>query len=143
MGASNDSERERIIRVTVDERTHPGLADAVADRMWSWGVRGVEEQTLADGRQQLSTSVGNHGDSIARALASLDPSWHWSVDDVVREVDVREADGGWACEVRLASRVFDVMIGPGRAVPTVKCRADGGLPAKPGREYAVTSVRER
>jgi len=82
MGASNDSERERIIRVTVDERTNPGLADAVADRMWSWGVRGVEEQTLDDGRQQLSTSVGNHGDSIARALSSLDPSWHWSVDDV-------------------------------------------------------------
>lgn len=82
MSPSNASDRERIIRVTVDERSHPGLADAVADRMWSWGVRGVEERTLDDGRQQLSTSVGNHGDSIARALSSLDPSWQWSVDDV-------------------------------------------------------------
>ena len=73
---------ERIIRVTVDERSHPGLTDVVADRMWSWGVRGIEEQTLNDGRQQLSTSVGNHANSITRALASLDPSWSWSVDDV-------------------------------------------------------------
>jgi len=88
MSRSSHTDHERIIRVTVDERSHPGLADLVADRMWSWGVRGVEERTLDDGHQQLSTSVGNHGDSIARALSTLDPSWNWSVDDV----DATQAD---------------------------------------------------
>ncbi|MEM1334055.1 MAG: 50S ribosomal protein L11 methyltransferase, partial [Actinomycetota bacterium] len=69
---------ERLISVTVST----DLVERVSDRMWSWGVRGVEEAVLDDGSVRLSTSVGNQGDAIARALGTLDPSWQWSVDDV-------------------------------------------------------------
>lgn len=67
----------------------------------------------------------------------------WSVDDVERSVSLAEHDGGWRCEVRVAGRSWVVVVAPGRAVPTITCRADGGLPAKPGTEYQVVSVRER
>ena len=42
--------------------------------------------------------------------------------------------------VSLASR-FDCEIEVGRDIPTITCRADGGLPAKPGREYRVVSLQ--
>lgn len=67
----------------------------------------------------------------------------WAVDDLAREIDVDEIDGGWHCTVLMADRTFDVIVQPGRAVPTVACRADGGLPAKPGKEFRVGSVSER
>ncbi|MEL6890792.1 MAG: 50S ribosomal protein L11 methyltransferase [Actinomycetota bacterium] len=69
---------EQLIRVTVDL----DLAEVVADRMWSWGVRGVEEFPADDGQVTLSTSVGNDRSAIARALSSLNPSWSWSVDTI-------------------------------------------------------------
>ena len=34
-----------------------------------------------------------------------------------------------------------VTVEPGRDIPTIACRADGGLPAKPAREWRVTDVR--
>lgn len=33
-----------------------------------------------------------------------------------------------------------VRVEPGREIPTIACRADGGLPAKPGREWRVVDV---
>ena len=34
-----------------------------------------------------------------------------------------------------------VTVEPGRDIPTIACRADGGLPAKPAREWRVADVR--
>ena len=67
----------------------------------------------------------------------------WSVDDVARDVEVHEADDGWHCTVSIAEQVWDVEVARGRAVPTIACRAEGGMPAKPGKEFRVTSVRRR
>lgn len=36
-----------------------------------------------------------------------------------------------------------VTVAPGREIPTIACRADGGLPAKPGREWLVTGLRRQ
>lgn len=81
------------------------------------------------------------GQVAERAVfASIDD---WAVDDVARDVRVTALDDGWACEVVVAGRRFDVQVARGRAVPTISCRAEGGLPAKPGKEYSVRSCSER
>lgn len=69
---------ERTIIVTVD----PPLADLVTDRLWQLGVRAVTEVDLPDGRVEVSTSVGNDDDAIARALGVLDPAWRVEVRDL-------------------------------------------------------------
>ncbi len=69
---------ERTIVVTVDA----SLADLVTDRLWQLGVRAVSEVGLPDGRAEVSTSVGNDGDAIARALGALDPAWSVEVRDL-------------------------------------------------------------
>lgn len=52
------------------------LADLVTDRMWQWGVHAVSETDVGNGVAEVSTSVGNDHDAIARARATLDPTWH-------------------------------------------------------------------
>jgi len=69
---------ERTIVVTVDAL----LADIVTDRLWQLGVRAVSEVELPDGTAEVSTSVGNDDDAIARALSALDPSWPAEVRDL-------------------------------------------------------------
>lgn len=68
----------RTIVVTVDE----AVADLVTDRMWQWGVQAVSEAGLGDGMVQVTTSVGADDAAIARAVASLDPTWSVEVRDV-------------------------------------------------------------
>ena len=60
----------RMISVTVPD----DLAELAADRMWQWGVRGIEESAGTDGDVTLRTTVGSDGDAIAQALGTLDPS---------------------------------------------------------------------
>jgi len=72
------SEFERTIVVTVD----PATADLVTDRLWQLGVRAVSEVDCNDGRVEVSTSVGNDDQAIARALAALDPVWQFAVRDL-------------------------------------------------------------
>ncbi len=58
--------------------------------------------------------------------------WEWRPDSVSVDEDtviVRGTTGSYRVEVR-----------PRRVVPTVSCRADGGLPAKTWTEYEVTGV---
>lgn len=74
----------RLIRVVVE----PHVADVVSDRFWQLGVRAVSESTHPDGRVEVSSSVGDDDAAIARAVATFDPSWTWSVD----EVDAAPAD---------------------------------------------------
>ena len=60
-------------------------ADLAADRLWTLGVRGIEERDCGDagngtGRSgravvELRTSVGEDDAAIARAVSALDPGW--------------------------------------------------------------------
>ncbi len=116
-----------------------------------WGFVSVEEMAAILDRDGPPSAVAERcrgwmgaapvGQVAERAVfAAVDD---WSFDDVPRTVRVDDADDGWECTVEVVDRVFDVRVEPGRAVPTIKCRAEGGLPAKPGREYVAVSVVER
>lgn len=75
----------QVVVVTVPH----DMAEIVADRMWQWGVQAVSETRVAGGRTEISTSVGNDRDAIARAISTLDPSWHVErrdVDDSIAQV---------------------------------------------------------
>ncbi|MFN3215723.1 MAG: sucrase ferredoxin [Acidimicrobiales bacterium] len=75
----------------------------------------------------------------------------WSLDEASREITVldsaRDASPGTATvQVRAtwpdgAIAIYEVGVATVREVPTIACREPGGLPAKPGREYGVTSLR--
>ena len=116
-----------------------------------WGFVSVEEMGLIVDRDGSPAAVAERcrgwmgvepvGQVAERAVfAAIDD---WSVDDVTRHVEVREADDGWHCTVAIAEQVWEVDVDRGRAVPTIACRADGGMPAKAGKEFRVASVRRR
>lgn len=116
-----------------------------------WGFVSVEEMGRIIDRDGSPADVADRcrgwmgvepvGQVAERAVfAAIDD---WAVDDVPRAVEIHEADGGWRCTVTIADQAWDVEVERGRAVPTVACRADGGLPAKPGKEFRVTSVQRR
>lgn len=113
--------------VTADEMVtildRDGVPSLVTDRCRGW--MGAE-------------SVGQVAERAVFAVVD-----DWSLDDLGRVVTVAEMGDGWDCTVDVAGRIFDVRVESGRAVPTIKCRAEGGLPAKPGREYVVASLSER
>lgn len=68
----------------------------------------------------------------------------WSFDTLPRQVEVvAEADGVSTVLVRCDGRRWEVEVAVGREVPTIACGEPGGLPAKPGREYRVTRIREQ
>lgn len=62
------------------------------------------------------------------------PRWTEVIDVAAERTTVRVSVG----EGRLRSWLAEVVVG--REIPTIACRAPGGLPAKPGREYAVLSL---
>lgn len=64
-----------------------------------------------------------------------------SFDTRVRDVAVDETDSGWSCNVSDGQKSWSVQVEPGRAIPTIACREPGGLPAKPAREFIVTTVK--
>ena len=68
----------------------------------------------------------------------------WPLEDLARQVSFAPAGSGWQVEVVAAEagRAWTVSVEAGRTVPTVACRALGGLPAKPATEFTVTDVRE-
>lgn len=91
---SDDRAVERTIVVTVDS----SLAEIVTDRLWQLGVRAVSEVPLPDGRAEVSTSVGNDDDAIARALDALDGAWTVEVRDLdatIVQVDPRFLSPTW------------------------------------------------
>lgn len=69
---------ESMIRVTVET----DVADLVCDRFWQLGVRAVSEIDLADGRVEISSSVGNDLTAIERATATFDAAWEFRIDEV-------------------------------------------------------------
>lgn len=66
----------------------------------------------------------------------------WSIDGSDRQVEVEVADEAASCTVTLPTigQRWRVELRLGRLVPTIACRAPGGLPAKPGWEYEVLAV---
>lgn len=63
----------------------------------------------------------------------------WSIGDHPHSVDIVDSgDDWWTVEVTTARAVYRADVQVGRVVPTIACRAAGGLPAKPGTEYALT-----
>lgn len=74
----------------------------------------------------------------------------WSFDQAIREITVLDSAGEanhGAATVRVGAVwpdgtavTYDVGVATVREVPTIACREPGGLPAKPGREYGITSL---
>lgn len=63
----------------------------------------------------------------------------WDIDSRDRHVEiVASGDDWWTVEVTTPIATYRADIQIGRMVPSIACRAVGGLPAKPGREYALT-----
>lgn len=116
-----------------------------------WGFVTADEMAAIVARNGLPSSFADRcrgwmgADSVGQVaeravFAVVDD---WSMDDVARTVTSTEIGDGWDCTVEVVDRVFDVRVESGRPVPTITCRADGGLPAKLGREYVVTALSER
>ncbi len=69
----------------------------------------------------------------------------WPLDAMAREVNLRPTADAWEVEVVAASagRAWTVTVRERRTVPTIACRALGGLPAKPATEFIVTDIEEQ
>lgn len=68
----------------------------------------------------------------------------WPFESMAREVRLRRTANAWEVDVVAAGveRSWTVTVREGRTVPTIACRASGGLPAKPATEFVVADVRE-
>lgn len=71
----------------------------------------------------------------------------WALDGCDRRVELAEPGDGGAVTATVTVEApsgppqrWRVEVEPGRDVPTIACRAPGGLPAKPGREYRIAGV---
>ena len=98
------------------------LADVVTDRMWQWGVHAVSEASIGHGESEIATSVGNDGTAIARALATLDPSWRWEVrdvDDAVAQVAPEHLSPTWYAPGRVSVPAALLPFDPGDNDPLV------------------------
>ena len=97
-------------------RTYPAGEIAILCRGW-WGA--------ARGPEQIAE----------RAALAVEG---WDLDDAERTIDVVEAgDDWWTIHVTTPNSTYRADIELGRMVPTIACRAAGGLPAKPAHEYAL------
>ena len=69
----------------------------------------------------------------------------WGFDQARRQVTTDDESNGGPIGFTIVTEeaTWEVRVAEGRAVPTIACRQPGGLPAKPGREYEVVSIRRR
>ena len=66
----------------------------------------------------------------------------WRIDGEKRDINVSTLDSGWSVEVLLRNERWNVDITPGRQVPTITCRSEGGIPFTTEIEYIVNSVNK-
>lgn len=68
----------------------------------------------------------------------------WPLEAMSREVRLRRNADAWEVDVVAAEarRAWTVTLREKRTVPTIACRASGGLPAKPATEFTVTDIWE-
>lgn len=65
----------------------------------------------------------------------------WELDGARRLVTVTPTGGGERLvEVDAADEHWKIVVGVGRAVPTIACEAPGGEPVKPGHEWIVHAI---
>ena len=124
--------------------------------------------TLPDGRMWASIEAGEitailDQTADAAAMAPLCRGWWgastgpaqvaeravfaqvgWPLEHMARHVRFAPSQDGWDVEViaQQAQRAWKVSVAAGRSVPTIACRALGGLPAKSATEFTVTDIWE-
>jgi hypothetical protein len=124
--------------------------------------------TLPDGRMWASVEAGEIATILdqtadAAALAPRCRGWWgaatgpaqvgeravfaevgWPLEAMSREVRLRRSPDVWEVDLVAADagRAWTVTVTEKRTVPTISCRAMGGLPAKPATEFVATEVRE-
>jgi len=115
-------------------------------RMWAYltlTTLGEIVQRQGNGAEYAASSRGWWGAPTGPAQIAeraVFAELGFDLDTRGRSVDViADDDGTYRATVVLSDRVFEVHIGLGREVPTIRCDAAGGLPAKPGREWVVLS----
>jgi len=65
----------------------------------------------------------------------------WSFDLTPRSVEIAGgAESELVCLVSAGESAWMVEVHPGRDVPVIACGVEGGLPAKPGREWMVARI---
>ncbi len=108
------------ILIVLDRRGSPA---EVADRCRGW-------TGAAEGAAQVAERA---------VFADVDD---WSFDEQSRSVEILESGPARTrCRVTSGDQQWLVDVTQGRAVPTIACGQPGGLPAKPGVEWRVESLR--
>ncbi len=108
-----------------------------------WGMASAEQLLAVVDRGDEPAALA----SLCRGLVGLNPVEQvaelavfaelndWTVDEQTRHVQVKQDDDGWECLVWVAGTGWKVRVIEGRTVPTITCRAAGGLPASAAVEY--------
>ncbi|MYA82471.1 MAG: hypothetical protein F4155_02515 [Acidimicrobiales bacterium] len=144
-------------RVTVYRVSHTGghrfapTAMTLPDgRMWA-GIEAGEVATIldrtADAAMMAPRCRGWWGAPTGPAQVAeraVFAQVGWPLEDMARQVRFRSSGDRWNVEIVAAEagRAWTVSVEAGRTVPTIACRALGGLPAKPATEFRVTDIWE-
>lgn len=151
-GAPTASGRVAVYRVshTGGHRFAPTAMTLPDGRMWA-GIEAGEIATIldrtADTAAMASRCRGWWGAPTGPAQVAERAVFTrvgWPLEDMARQVRFRPSGAGWEVEVVAAEagRAWTVSVEAGRTVPTIACRALGGLPAKPATEFTVTDIWE-
>jgi hypothetical protein len=108
-----------------------GTPGGLAERCRGWTGASTGFAQMAE--RAVFADVGWSLDQARREITVLDPPGDASPETATVQVRVTLPDG--------ATTTHEVGIAMLREVPTIACREPGGLPAKPGREYGITSLR--
>ena len=151
-GAPTASGRIAVYRVshTGGHRFAPTAMTLPDGRMWA-GIEAGELASILDrtadaaalaprcrGWWGAATGPAQAGERAVLAEAG------WPLESMAREVRLRRTPDAWEVDVLAAEagRAWTVTVGESRTVPTIACRALGGLPAKPATEFTVTDIWE-
>lgn len=137
----------RRVSHTGGHRFAPTAITLPDGRMWAYldpdGLRTVltrsgDAASVADRCRGWWGAAGGPAQVAERALLTHE-GWTWEAAPRTAEV-IAEADGVVTVEVTAGEgglRTWIAEVRAGRAVPTIACRAPGGLPAKPGVEWEL------
>lgn len=144
-------------RVTVYRVSHTGghrfapTAMTLPDgRMWA-GIEAGEVATILDRTAEAAAMAsrcrgwwGAPTGPAQIAERAVLAEVGWPLEDMARQVRLVPSGDGWDVEIVAAEdgRAWTVSVEAGRTVPTIACRALGGLPAKPATEFRVTDIWE-
>lgn len=98
----------------------------------------------ADLQQKCRGWIGAKGGAAQAGERAVFAVADWQWDTTPRLVDATpqpDESQMWDVSVRTTpEQAWVAQVGIGRELPTISCSQPGGLPAKPGREYAVLSL---